>query len=113
MTAQITTRGANVGKAQEKAHVFRTEKRRAAAEKRYPWIIRSTVMVNHYYLYILDRDVGPIFSHSWPFRQSLAGYGFAHRPIKTAQAGQGKAPAKTAQEVHRYGVKSVGAEAGI
>ena len=49
-----------VGKAQEKAHVFRTEKRRDARGT-YPWIIRSTVLVNHYYVYILDRDFGPLF----------------------------------------------------
>ena len=29
--------------------------------KTYPWIIRSTAMVNHYYVYILDRDFGPLF----------------------------------------------------
>jgi hypothetical protein len=50
-----------VGKAQEKASVFRTEKRRDAQGKRYPWIIRSTAMPNHYYFYILDRDFGPLF----------------------------------------------------
>jgi hypothetical protein len=50
-----------VGKAQEKASVFRTEKRRDAAGKTYPWIIRSTAMPNHYYVYILDRDFGPLF----------------------------------------------------
>src|SRR4029434_8068806 len=50
-----------VGKAQEKASVFRTEKRRDAQGKRYPWIIRSTAMVNHYYFYVLDRDFGPLF----------------------------------------------------
>jgi hypothetical protein len=50
-----------IGKAQEKANVFRTEKRRDAAGKQYPWIIRSTAMVNHYYVYILDHDFGPIF----------------------------------------------------
>jgi len=50
-----------VGKAQEKAHVFRTEKRGDAQGKKYPWIIRSTAMVNHYYVYILDRDFGPLF----------------------------------------------------
>lgn len=49
-----------VGKAQEKANVFRTEKRRDARGV-YPWIIRSTAMVNHYYVYILDRDFGPLF----------------------------------------------------
>ena len=50
-----------VGKAQEKASVFRTEKRRDRQGKTYPWIIRSTAMVNHYYIYILDRDFGPVF----------------------------------------------------
>jgi hypothetical protein len=50
-----------VGKAQEKASVFRTEKRRDAHGKTYPWIIRSTAMPNHYYVYILDRDFGPLF----------------------------------------------------
>ena len=35
-----------VGKAQEKAWVFRTEKRRnAETDQRYPWIVRSTAMV--------------------------------------------------------------------
>src|SRR6266566_4168533 len=27
----------------------------------YPWIVRSTAMVNHYYLYCWDRDFGPFF----------------------------------------------------
>jgi len=50
-----------VGKAQEKASVFRTEKRRDAQGQTYPWIIRSTAMPNHYDVYILDRDFGPLF----------------------------------------------------
>jgi hypothetical protein len=50
-----------IGKAQEKASVFRTEKRRDAKGKRYPWIIRSTAMPNHYYVDVLDRDFGPLF----------------------------------------------------
>jgi hypothetical protein len=51
-----------IGKAQEKAGVFRTEKRRNADDgSTYPWIIRSTIPVNHYYFYILDRDFGPLF----------------------------------------------------
>jgi hypothetical protein len=49
-----------VGKAQEKASVFRTVKRRDARGV-YPWIIRSTAMPNHYYFYIVDRDFGPLF----------------------------------------------------
>jgi hypothetical protein len=50
-----------IGKAQEKASVFRTEKRRNADGSTYPWIVRSTVPVNHYYVYLLDRDFGPLF----------------------------------------------------
>jgi hypothetical protein len=49
-----------VGKAQEKASVFRTETRRDARGV-YPWIIRSTAMVNHYYVYLVDKDFGPLF----------------------------------------------------
>lgn len=50
-----------VGKAQEKASVFRTEKRTDAQGVKYPWIIRSTAMVNHYYVYLVDKDFGPLF----------------------------------------------------
>jgi len=50
-----------VGKAQEKANVFRTEKRVDPAGLKYPWLVRSTAMVNHYYFYIVDRDFGPLF----------------------------------------------------
>ena len=50
-----------VGKAQEKASVFRTEKRRDETGKKYPWLVRSTAMVNHYYFYIVDCDFGPLF----------------------------------------------------
>src|SRR5207302_9795792 len=51
-----------VGKAQEKTPVFRTEKRRNPDTGRsYPWIVRSTAMVNHVYFYGLDDDFGPFF----------------------------------------------------
>jgi hypothetical protein len=51
-----------IGKAQEKASVFRTEKRRNADDgSPYPWIFRSTALVNHYYVYLVDRDFGPLF----------------------------------------------------
>jgi len=51
-----------IGKAQEKTPVFRTERRRnPETGQRYPWIVRSTAMVNHYYWYCLDRDFGPFF----------------------------------------------------
>jgi hypothetical protein len=50
-----------VGKAQEKARVMRTEKRRDAQGRPYPWIVEATAMVNHYYFYCVDRDFGPFF----------------------------------------------------
>src|SRR5512135_1423807 len=37
-----------IGKAQEKASVYRTEKRHSAkTDKSYVWLVRSTAMVNH------------------------------------------------------------------
>lgn len=50
-----------VGRAQEKAYVFTTEKRRDPRGHTYPWIVRSTRIPNHFYFYILDRDFGPLF----------------------------------------------------
>jgi len=50
------------GKAQEKARVFRTEKRRNPETGRtYPWISWSTAMVNAWYFYGLDAEFGPFF----------------------------------------------------
>ena len=43
-----------IGRAQEKTTVFRTEKRRDARGDSYPWIVKSTGMVNHFYFYCLD-----------------------------------------------------------
>src|ERR1700691_4848475 len=51
-----------VGRAQEKAPVFRTEKRRnPLTGATYPWIVRTTAMVNHFYIYAVDADFGPFF----------------------------------------------------
>jgi len=51
-----------IGKAQEKTSVFRTERRRnEKTGATYPWLVRSTAMVNHFYVYCLDRDFGPFF----------------------------------------------------
>ena len=85
-----------VGKAQEKASVFRTEKRRNTDGSTYPWIYRSTTPVNHYYVYLLDRDFGPLFikfcsyfpyavkvclnGHEWLKRQ-LTQRGIAYEPL--------------------------------
>jgi hypothetical protein len=51
-----------IGKAQEKTPVFRTERRRnEKTGATYPWLVRSTAMVNHFYVYCVDRDFGPLF----------------------------------------------------
>ena len=51
-----------IGKAQEKCRVYRTEKRRNPKTKRtYPWIVKSTALVNHYYFYCVDEEFGPFF----------------------------------------------------
>lgn len=51
-----------IGKAQEKATVYRTIKRRCERTgQTYPWLIKTTAMVNHYYFYCLDREFGPFF----------------------------------------------------
>lgn len=51
-----------IGKAQEKTPVFRTEKRRnPETGQTYPWIVRSSAMVNHFYCYCVDREFGPFF----------------------------------------------------
>jgi hypothetical protein len=50
-----------IGRAQEKTQLFRTEKRRNSEGRTYPWIVKSTGMVNHYYFYCVDEDFGPFF----------------------------------------------------
>ena len=50
------------GKAQEKATVFRTEKRtNSNTGQKYAWIVKSTAMVNQFYFYASDDDFGPFF----------------------------------------------------
>ncbi len=51
-----------IGKAQEKARVFRTiHQRNPETGKSYPWIRRGSALPNHYYFYLVDEDFGPLF----------------------------------------------------
>jgi hypothetical protein len=50
-----------IGRAQEKTSLFRTEKRRDAEGNAYPWIVKTTGVVNHFYVYAVDADFGPFF----------------------------------------------------
>lgn len=76
-----------VGKAQEKTPVLRTEKRRnPKTGQAYPWIVKSTAMVNHYYIYAVDRDFGPFFlkfCSYFPFNAKLClnGHEYAKRQL--------------------------------
>jgi hypothetical protein len=67
--------------------VFRTEKRRSPTTGLpYPWIVRSSAMVNHYYVYAMDRDFGPFFlkfCSYFPFNAKLCinGHEYAKRQL--------------------------------
>ncbi len=51
-----------IGKAQEKATVWRTERRyNTQTGQPYAWLVKSTALVNQYYIYAVDRDFGPFF----------------------------------------------------
>jgi hypothetical protein len=80
-----------VGKAQEKTPVFRTEKRKnPKTGQAYPWIVRSTAMVNHYYFYCLDEDFGPFFlkfCSYFPYNAKLCSNGHEYLKRQLAKAG--------------------------
>ncbi len=78
-----------IGKAQEKTPVFRTERRRSPKTGQpYPWIVRSTAMVNHYYIYAVDRDFGPFFlkfCSYFPFNAKLCLNGHEYAKCQLAR----------------------------
>ncbi len=80
-----------VGKAQEKAAVCRTEKRRnPQTGQPYPWLVRSTAMVNHDYFYSVDRDFGPFFLKFcayFPYNAKLCLNGHEYLKRQLAQRG--------------------------
>ena len=80
-----------VGKAQEKTPVFRTEKRRNPdTGQTYPWIVRTTAMVNHFSFYGTDDDFGPFFIKFctyFPYNAKLCING--HEYVKRQLAKQG------------------------
>lgn len=98
-----------VGRAQEKASVFRTQKRRnPATGTEYLWLTRATVQVNYFYFYCVDTDFGPFFlkfctyfpynarlclnGNHWAQRQATkAGIGF--QPLDNAFAAVDDVPA--------------------
>ena len=81
-----------IGRAQEKTNLFRTEKRRHEDGHPYPWIVKSTGMVNHFYVYCLDEDFGPFFvkfCSYFPYNAKLCLNGHHWAQRQAAQAGIG------------------------
>jgi hypothetical protein len=82
-----------VGRAQEKTPVFRTEKRRnPQTGAPYPWLVRSTAMVNQFYFYCVDRDFGPFFlkfSSYFPYTAKLCINGHEYLKRQLAREGIG------------------------
>jgi hypothetical protein len=83
-----------IGRAQERP-VFRTEKRRDGEGKSYPWIVKSTGMVNHFYFYCVDADFGPFFlkfCSYFPYNAKLCLNGNHWAQRQAAKAGIGFTP---------------------
>jgi hypothetical protein len=81
-----------IGRAQEKNTVFRTEKRRHPDGVSYPWIVRSTGIVNQFYFYCVDADFGPFFikfSSYFPYNAKLCINGHHWAQRQAAKAGIG------------------------
>ncbi len=78
-----------IGRAREKTTVFRTEKRRYADGVAYPWIVRSTGVINHFYFYCVDSDLGPLFlkfCSYFPYNGKL----HQRQPLGAAASRQGR-----------------------
>ena len=77
-----------IGKAPEKTPVFRTERRRREKTgASYAWLVSSTAMLNHFYIYCVDRDFGPFFlkfSTYFPYNGKLClnGHEYAKRQLR-------------------------------
>jgi hypothetical protein len=81
-----------VGRAQEKNQVFRTEKRRGRDGGTYPWIVRTSGVVNQWYFYCVDEDFGPFFlklSSYFPYTGKLCINGNHWAQAQAAKAGIG------------------------
>ena len=79
-----------IGRAQEKTHLFRTERRRDAHGDSYPWIVKTTGVVNQFYVYAVDADFGPFFlkfCSYFPYNAKLCLNGHEWAKRQAAKAG--------------------------
>src|SRR3954451_18992860 len=81
-----------VGRAQEKTGLFRTERRHDSEGQSYPWIVKATGLVNHFYVYAVDADFGPFFlkfCSYFPYNTKLCLNGHEWAKRQTTKAGIG------------------------
>ena len=81
-----------IGRAQEKTALFRTEKRHDANGDSYPWIVKTTGLVNHFYFYCVDADFGAFFlkfCSYFPYNAKLCLNGNERAKRLAAKAGIG------------------------
>jgi hypothetical protein len=85
-----------VGRAQEKAAVWGTQRRRnPASGQSYAWLVRSSALVNHFYFYCVDDDFGPFFIKFctyFPYTAKLCINGNEWAKRQAAKAGIGFEP---------------------
>jgi hypothetical protein len=82
-----------VGRAQEKAGVWRTQRRyNPVTGGSYAWLVRSSAFLNFFYFYCVDADFGPFFlkfSTYFPYTAKLCVNGNEWAKRQAAKAGIG------------------------
>src|SRR5436190_6276864 len=82
-----------VGRAQEKAGVWRTQRRyNPVTGGSYAWLVRSSAFINFFYFYCVDADFGPFFlkfSTYFPYTAKLCLNGNEWAKRQAAKAGIG------------------------
>ncbi|PVY94764.1 hypothetical protein, partial [Actinomycetospora cinnamomea] len=82
-----------VGRAQEKAGVWRTQRRyNPVTGEPYAWLVRATAFINFFYFYCVDADFGPFFlkfSTYFPYTAKLCLNGHEWAKRQAAKAGIG------------------------
>jgi hypothetical protein len=85
-----------VGRAQEKAGVWRTQRRYSPSTGgSYAWLVRSSAFINFFYFYCVDADFGPFFlkfSTYFPYTAKLCINGNEWAKRQAAKAGIGFTP---------------------
>jgi hypothetical protein len=85
-----------VGRAQEKAGVWRTQRRyNPVTGGSYAWLVRSSAFINFFYFYCVDADFGPFFlkfSTYFPYTAKLCINGNEWAKRQAAKAGIGFTP---------------------